>query len=469
LARALVAPAEEPRTGGGARGPIVVAWSGGLDSTVLLDLVLHDERVRRLVGPPIAAHLDHAMRPDSAADARALRDTAGAWGVEFRTHRLASAPNSEAEARELRYAWLGGVATAVDAREIWTAHHADDQIETVLFRVLRGTGLHGLEGIPARRDRIRRPFLQLEDPLHRADLSAYSRARALPIRIDASNEQPLATRNRLRHEVLPLLEDVVPGSRSALLRLARNAGRTASELDAVVDRLLTLDGAADGAPGGPANGPSADLWAGADRPLRRALLRGAARTMGVALSEGATLAAMDLPPDAQSGRGVDLPGGLRFEREFDRWRLIRSGSGGRKGALGEGGSLEIPDPTDGYPGADGPAAEGSADLGGRTVHARWRVGGEAPDHIALVLPASAFPLVLRAWQDGDRITLPFGTTSVAKAWSESRVPRRERRHRWVLADGRGQILAAEGLGPARSDGTIEGPPIRLQLRLDVDA
>jgi tRNA(Ile)-lysidine synthetase-like protein len=446
VARALEASGDHSK----ADAPIVVAWSGGLDSTVLLDLVLHHEGLRALTGPPIAAHLDHAMRPESAADARALQDTAAAWGVEFRTHRLTAPPTSESEARVLRYEWLEGLATDLDAHEIWTAHHADDQIETVLFRILRGTGVHGLEGIPGRRERIRRPFLQVADPVHRADLSAHADARALPIRFDASNDEPSAARNRLRHEVLPLLEEVVPGAGDALLRLARNAERVSSELNALVAHVLASDGL------------SADLWACAEPPLRRALLRGAARRKGVALSEAATLAAMDLPPDSQSGRGVDLPGGLRFEREFDRWRVFRVHRGTGPDAAQRSGDLEIPDPS-GMPEGRG---SGTLVMDGRTLRATWRIDHAGPDHLGLEVPPSAFPLTLRAWREGDRIRLSFGTTSVAKAWSESRVSRRERPRRWVLADRRGTLLAAEGLGRARSDDTIEEPRIRFQLRLD---
>ncbi len=463
---------EPPEAGPGApsRGPILVAWSGGLDSTVLLDLVLHDERVRAAAGGgPIAAHLDHAMRPDSAEAARALAATAAEWGVEFHGHRLETPPASEAEARHLRYAWLSEVADAVGADRIWTAHHADDQVETVLFRILRGTGVQGLVGIPARRDRIVRPFLLVDEPVGRTDLAAHAAAHGLPVRADPTNEQPIATRNRLRNEVLPLLNDVVPGARDALLRLARNAERGAAELDALVDRLL------------PPDGIPAELWARADEPLRRALLRGAARRMGVALSEAATAAAMDLPPDAQSGRGVDLPSDLRLEREFDRWRLRRSGALARAGAGGGApNQLEIPAPSasaragaSASAGADG----GVVDVGGRalraTWRAEWRTGGarpaDSPPDLSLDLPSAAFPLTLRAWREGDRITLDFGTTAVAKAWAEARVPRLERYRRWVLVDRGGAVLAAEGLGPARSDDTIEGPPIRLHLRLDLDA
>ena len=123
----------------------VVAVSGGLDSVVLLHLL-------RFAAPDgvrlIAAHFDHAMRPESADDARWVHGLARAWGVDACESRAQAAITSEAEAREVRYAYLETVRVESGARLVLTAHHADDQAETVLFRALRnrsgGFGGHGL-------------------------------------------------------------------------------------------------------------------------------------------------------------------------------------------------------------------------------------------------------------------------------------------------------------------------------------
>ncbi|HKK93742.1 MAG TPA: tRNA lysidine(34) synthetase TilS [Longimicrobiales bacterium] len=480
LAASLVEPQEgrrevDPGPKAATPGTIVLAWSGGVDSSVLLHLLLHDARVAAAVGDPrvVVAHLDHAMRPDSAAAAAVLVRTAEAWGVDVRSHRLAAAPESEEEARGLRYAWLAGVADELAAEEIWTAHHADDQAETVLFRALRGTGIAGLTGIPARRGRVRRPFLLLPRPVWRADLQRYAVQHDLPVLPDPSNDEPVATRNRIRNEVMPLLADIVPGAAEALLRLARNAARASDEADALAEFALSrADDSESHAPRA-SDGIPAHLWAESERPLRRALVRHLADRAGVALSEAATLAVLDLPPDSQSGRGVDLPGGLRFEREFDRWRLFSPAGADAPSDRRE--RIEFTPPAAGS-GSPGARTSGSVWLGGRERVVRWAVGeveapGDEPASLRLHVPRSRFPLTLRAWRPGDRITRSFGTTPVAKVWAEARVPRRDRTRRWVLADREGTVLAAEGLGAARLDRTIEGSsatPVTLHLRLDVE-
>lgn len=471
-------------------GAIVLAWSGGLDSTVLLHLLACDDRVKLAVGDVtiVAAHLDHAMRPDSRSVADAVRRTAEAWGVEFRSHRLSTPPGSEEAARTQRYRWLSEVADEAEADEIWTAHHADDQAETVLFRALRGTGVAGLAGIPVRRERIRRPLLMLSAPVWRADLTRYGEAHRLPVRIDPSNQEAVATRNRLRNEVMPLLDRVVPGSAEALLRLARNAARAAEEVDALAELALSLLEDAgvsehesvarrgstsvqtpgpDSMPTSRASSIGASVWEEAGRPLRRALVRHLAARSGVALSEAATRAVLDLPPDTQSGRGVDLPGGLRFERDFDRWYLVRPTEVTVPASRADQIRIDQPGP--------GSARLG---LGGRVLVAEWSTegtesaAGPSEPSLRVDVQPSRFPLTLRGWEPGDRIARDFGTTPVAKVWAERRVPRRERAHRWVLADRRNTVLAAEGLGAASRDRTIEGSnptPVTLHLRLDVEA
>ncbi len=470
-----------------ARDTILLAWSGGLDSTVLLHLLLSDERVAAATGDAriVAAHLDHGMRSDSAAAAAAARRTAEEWGVEYRTHRLSASPESEADARTRRYAWLTQVADEVAAREIWTAHHADDQAETVLFRVVRGTGVAGLAGIPVRRGRLRRPFLMLPRAVWRDDLRRYAERRKLPVLSDPSNEEPVATRNRLRNEAIPLLSEIVPGAAAALVRLGRNASRAADEAEALVDLALEFvrDAEEVGAPDRGAQdrasqdrgardrasreppGIPARLWGDAGRPLRRALVRQLAKRSGTVLSEAATAAVLDLPADSQSGRGVDLPGGLRFEREFDHWRLFRSTAPDLPADRRERVEIQV----------DG-SGKGRAWFGTRPRTVVWTTGTGATGDAAtgsahLQLPASRFPLTIRAWEPGDRIARSFGTTAVAKLWSETRVPRRERTSRWVLVDRDGTVVAAEGLGAARLGRTIEGSsdtPVTLHLRLDVE-
>ncbi|HEX6037412.1 tRNA lysidine(34) synthetase TilS, partial [Longimicrobium sp.] len=127
---------------------VLVAVSGGCDSVALLHLLRFaaDDAGLRVS----AAHFDHAMRPGSEGDAAWVCGLCRAWGVPLMDARADIPPRTEAEARDARYAFLRRAQEACGAAFLATAHHADDQAETVLFRVLRGTGLGGLAGIPPR-------------------------------------------------------------------------------------------------------------------------------------------------------------------------------------------------------------------------------------------------------------------------------------------------------------------------------
>ncbi|HEU0013426.1 MAG TPA: tRNA lysidine(34) synthetase TilS, partial [Longimicrobium sp.] len=195
---------------------VLVAVSGGCDSVALLHLL----RFGAGPGGPrmLAAHFDHAMRPGSDADARWVAGLCRGWEVPLHAARAETAPATEAEAREARYAFLLRAKEAAGATHVATAHHADDQAETVLFRVLRGTGVAGLAGIPARDGRgIVRPLL----PFWRNEVRAYARIHRLRWRTDPTNALLDPARNRIRHELLPLAEaHVAAGARRSLVRLA---------------------------------------------------------------------------------------------------------------------------------------------------------------------------------------------------------------------------------------------------------
>ena len=203
---------------------MVLAVSGGPDSMALLHgaarLVETDARSWRLT----VAHLDHALRPDSADDARFVAEAAEALALRFeglRTDVVALARDEgrsiEEAAREARYRFLEAVAP--EGALIATAHTADDAAETVLLNLLRGSGLAGARGIPARRGRIVRPLLDAR----RATLRELLEAAVIGYRIDPSNDDPAFLRNRVRNEVLPLLEEIRPGAAERIGQFSRLA------------------------------------------------------------------------------------------------------------------------------------------------------------------------------------------------------------------------------------------------------
>jgi tRNA(Ile)-lysidine synthase len=203
---------------------IVLAVSGGADSMALMHgaarLVETDVRRWGLT----VAHLDHALRPDSAEDARFVADAAEDLGLRFegmRTDVVALAREEgcsvEEAAREARYRFLEEVAP--DGALIATAHTADDAVETVLINLLRGSGLAGARGIPARRGRVVRPLIAER----RGTLRELLDAAGVGYRLDPSNEDPAFLRNRVRHEVLPLLEEIRPGAAERIGQFSRLA------------------------------------------------------------------------------------------------------------------------------------------------------------------------------------------------------------------------------------------------------
>ena len=205
---------------------VTVGVSGGLDSVVLLDVL---GRTVGLHGGQLEVHtVDHGTRPDSADDAAFVMELAQQYGLPARCHTLAlGASASEAVCREGRRRVLSDSGADVIA----LAHHADDHAETFLLRALRGTGPRGLSGLRARVGRWVRPLLALR----RGELEAYARSESLQWRHDASNDDRRFARNRLRHEVLPLLEELRPGAVGALASTARLVGEESDWIEALAD------------------------------------------------------------------------------------------------------------------------------------------------------------------------------------------------------------------------------------------
>ena len=211
-----------------------VAVSGGVDSVCLLHLLrfLEDYRLELAV-----FHVDHGLRPESGADAEFVRSLAADLGLPFflarpevrahaRLHRL----SLEMAARELRYAELRRMARGFGAARVALGHHRDDQVETILLRILRGAGLEGLSGIsPVREDGLFvRPLL----PIGRGEILRYAEENGLRWVEDATNREIEIPRNRVRHVLLPLLRaEFNPRVDRALLGLAAIARETLSHLE----------------------------------------------------------------------------------------------------------------------------------------------------------------------------------------------------------------------------------------------
>jgi tRNA(Ile)-lysidine synthase len=429
-------------------GRVVVALSGGLDSLVLLHLLRFTP-----AGGDVelaAAHFDHGMRPGSRGDARWVAGLCRAWRIPLHEGRAHVPPRSEAQARTLRYGFLDQVRRRETSSVVVTAHHADDQVETLLFRLLRGTGPEGLAGIPEwRAPGVGRPLL----PFSRAELEGWAAAARLRPREDPTNRERTFARNRVRHELLPLLGSIHPGARNALERLTRLSGERnralahllAPELEAVVLREGQGELVVD-----------RDGFLARPSPVRTELLRLLLARLGVRLSEAGTEAAGTFMSSGVSGGRVELVGGVVLHREFDAFRLVREGSGD------EGKELE-PDAVPRWTGAAGeagvPLSRGTAPGRGRLrLSARlWEVAwwpgrepGDAEDGSSggtwtlLRLEAAVGPLRFRGRRPGDRVRLREGTRKLKRLTQELRVPRGTRDELPLLVDGEGTVLWIPG-------------------------
>jgi tRNA(Ile)-lysidine synthase len=207
----------------------MVAVSGGTDSTALLHVLSSLSAVRGLV---LFAHgIDHGLRPEAGSELDRAEAFAAQLGVPFSRTRvkIEGSGNLQARARTVRYVALREQAAKLGDCLIATAHHADDRAETVLLRLLRGTGLRGLGVIAARDGDLLRPMLRAR----RSDILAHLSRHDLEFASDPSNQNPKYARVRVRHELLPLLESINPSIVEHLCAIADEAFtlRATSEID----------------------------------------------------------------------------------------------------------------------------------------------------------------------------------------------------------------------------------------------
>ncbi len=225
----------------GARGPWVLAFSGGGDSTALA-LGLAELAPRRGLAVHLF-HVDHALDPGSGKRAAAAAAIAAQIGLPFTSERhpvreaARRREGTEAAARRVRYQALEAFRARLGADRILTAHHRDDQIETLLLRLAAGSGLAGLQGIHRRRAALLRPLLDLD----RATLDAFVAAKGVVALADPTNLDLANERNRVRHRLLPFLLAQEPGLGSALAAVAAAAGRARGILDNRLEKLLVKE------------------------------------------------------------------------------------------------------------------------------------------------------------------------------------------------------------------------------------
>ncbi|TMD81226.1 MAG: tRNA lysidine(34) synthetase TilS, partial [Chloroflexi bacterium] len=194
---------------------VVVAVSGGPDSLALLSILREILPVMPL--HLTVAHFDHGWRADSTDDRDFVAAMAATWGFDFHTARAAAdTPHTENAARAARYSFLRQIAAKTNSTAIALGHTRDDQVETLLLHLLRGSGSRGLAAMRRREGDLARPLLDIA----RTDIEAYLSRLHLTARRDATNDDPRFTRNRLRQQVLPAIDAFDPAARELLARTA---------------------------------------------------------------------------------------------------------------------------------------------------------------------------------------------------------------------------------------------------------
>ena len=432
---------------------ILLAISGGADSVTLLHILVE---LRERFGYRLAcAHLNHRLRgAESDRDESFVRELCARLEVHLTIGAASelepSMANLEERAREIRHAFLRRVASELDADYIALAHHAGDQAETVLLRLLRGAGVTGLCAMaPAGPGKLIRPMLALS----REQIAAYLGARGTSFVTDSSNTSSAILRNRVRLELMPLLErDFAPGLRGRLLELASEMSEVSDLMNDLARREIESRLRTD---------RELDLanFAAVHPALQRTMIRGFIgrvksdlRGIGRIHVEAIRRLILEGPPNGQ----LDLGAGWRAQREYGRLRLTR----GRKAERVDDFQLELAIP-------------------GRTL-----IEPSAVEFAAEVIPIAGarFPQVesealfdyeridralrVRNFKAGDRI-VPIGregSRKVKRIFIDRKLPRPRRAAFPIVTMGE-EIVWLPGL--ARGNVALLNSDTRKVLRLSV--
>ena len=422
-------------------GPAIVAVSGGPDSAALLELLARAPAARGLALH--VAHADHGIHPDSAAVAEAVRAEAVRYGLPFHVERLGLGPGTtETAARSARYEWLFRLARRIGAGLIFTGHHEDDQVETILMRVLKGSGPAGLAGIAPRRGKLIRPLL----PFRRDELAALVQSEGLASWEDPANRDPRHLRSWIRTALLPALREGVPDVERRILSLGREAAANRAAWDQLVEGLPGLDLHAE--PDGVS--VAASPLRGYDSGVLRALLGALGRRAGCLIGPARASRIERLLAGNRSGAVAELGAGCAAELTFGRLRLFREAA---QPAPWETLALR--------------EAAGAVEAGEWCL--TWR-REPAPDRLERNPAASWFAegaYAVRPWRPGDRIR-PLGGRGrrlVVRCMQDARIAR-SRRAAWPVVTDGGAIVWVPGV--CRSAERIPepgAPAVRIDAHL----
>jgi tRNA(Ile)-lysidine synthase len=444
-----------------------VAVSGGADSVALLLLLLE---LREKLGVVLSVvHFNHKLRGKASdSDEKFVAKLAARHGLEFRVDRAnisarakREKANLEDTARRARYEFFAKLMDKESVDRIAVAHTSDDQAETVLAHILRGTGIAGLGGIHSQRKGVVRPLLEVRRP----DLRAYLRQKKQRWREDTTNQDTTRTRARIRKKLLPLLEKQFnPRIVSHLSTLAELARQDDAFLEALArarcDALARQSGPLLSIQAAELLRPLAGTVFNAEnmefegRPIREAICTRMIRLLArrTRCSSGELTAqhvetVLDLARHGQNGKSLQLPGGLEVRRDENALVFVNAGRGAAEGRDRK--PLEARKYEYRIDLANGEAKINVAELGCvfrlRVIDWPPKRGETSKDGAVSDLDRLRFPLVLRNWRPGDRLC-PLGHRSAHKLkrlLNEKHVSRWERDGWPVLTSG-GELVWARG-------------------------
>jgi tRNA(Ile)-lysidine synthase len=414
---------------------VLVAVSGGVDSIVLLHL-LHE--LREELGISLAvAHLDHRIRAESSADAEFVAREAGRLGLplilearDVPAYAKERGLSLEEAAREVRYQFLEEAAAKVRAAKIALGHHRDDLVETLLLNLIRGAGLAGLRGMAPVRGSFIRPLIDCS----RAEIEAFAQERGLRYCQDRTNLEQRFLRNRVRMELLPLLEGYRPGVAARLAQTARILGEASAYLEGLAGERLGKMVLTEGEEGLVLD---RRMFLAEEPLLQSFILREAVRRLRGSLRDLEfehlrKMRELSAQPETEGQAELHLPGGLTFFRR--------------------GGRLILSKARPGVPKPEAYAYEFPLRLGENLFNELgWQFTLEEVepplefdlDPLKAVIDRARIvePLFIRNWRPGDRFR-PLGMRGMKKLqdlFVDEKVPQEERARVPLVCDRRGII------------------------------
>lgn len=443
---------------------VLAAVSGGPDSMALLHLLrtMAEDTPFKIV----VAHANHQFRgEESDAEEQLVGSVAETWGLPFESAALnvpayieETGMNAQSAARERRYHFLRETARAHGCTHLLLGHHADDQAETVLMRIIRGTGPGGLSGIPYRR---REEEMELIRPLLRitkGELLDYCKRNEVPYAVDSSNVDRHYFRNAVRLDLMPMLEAYNPGLKTSLLRLADLAAADDAYLEAETHKALQLCATTAGEGFRISQRRFDGLHVALQRRLVKLIL-----SCSAALERHTEYRLVeDIVSNLASARSaaprMELGGGWELVREYDEVYI---------------GPVRPVPAAYGYPIEARTGIVVIEETGERFVIDKMQgavdAASDRPEEASFDAEELHYPLLLRSRKPGDVIE-PYGLNGSKKVqdmFVDAKVPRYRRESMPLLVDGEGRVLWIPGM--RRSRHALIAANTRTTLRIALES